>query len=99
MSKLSIFVIALGALVLATPGCRKLAPPAAVPSQSWATENAVPPAYALPTSWGRLAGVSSVADYPDLVQMWFEDGGGVIRVAVLRVRTGEVLTVKRLGRG
>ena len=99
MSKLPFVVTALATLVLATSGCKKLAPTAAVASRSWTTEPAVPSAAALPASWGRLAGVSSVAAYPDLVQMWFEDEAGVIRVAVLRVRTGELLTVKRLGRG
>jgi len=99
MTKLSIVAIAVATLVLATPGCKKLAPPASDPQRSWTTERAVPSAAALPSSWGRLAGVSSVSDYPDLVQLWFEDESGVIRVAVVRVRTGELLTVKRFGRG
>jgi hypothetical protein len=43
--------------------------------------------------------VSSIADYTDLVQLWFEDGGGAIRIVVFRVSTGELLSARRISRG
>ena len=52
----------------------------------------------IPAAWGRLAGVSSVAQYPDLIQLWFEDDSGVVRVAVFRATTGELINARRIAR-
>jgi CelD/BcsL family acetyltransferase involved in cellulose biosynthesis len=81
----------------ALPGCRPLGPPE-VKTRAAAVE-ALPSGDAIPAAWGRLAGVSSVAQYPDLIQLWFEDDAGVVRVAVYRATTGELINARRIARG
>ena len=85
------------ALVVSVPGCQKLEPPT-VKTRA-ATEEVLPSGNVVPASWGRLAGVSSATQYPDLVQLWFEGPDGVIRIAVFRVTTGELVNARRIERG
>jgi hypothetical protein len=82
---------------VAVPGCRPLGPPD-VKTRAAAVED-LTSGDAIPASWGRLAGVSSAGQYPDLVQLWFEDHDGVVRVAVYRVTTGELIHARRIARG
>ena len=98
MRTLSIGVVILAGIVVALSGCRKLGP-ADVRFDVAAVGEALPSGNVIPASWGRLAGVSSIEHYPDLVQMWFEDGSGDVRVVVYRVRTGELLSARRIARG
>jgi len=91
-----------GALILVgvvavVSGCRKIGLPE-VHGRA-AVEETLPSGDVVPAAWGRLAGVSSIGDYPDLAQLWFEDGNGVIRIVVFRVSTGELLKARRLARG
>lgn len=81
----------------ALPGCRPLGPPE-VKTRAAAVET-LPSGDAVPAAWGRLAGVSSVAQYPDLVQLWFEDDAGTVRVVVYRASTGELINARRIARG
>jgi hypothetical protein len=34
----------------------------------------------IPTSYGNLISVTSIARYPDWVQLWFQDSEGTIRI-------------------
>lgn len=90
-------VVLVCAAMAALPGCRPLGPPE-VKSRA-AAEETLPSGDVVPASWGRLAGVSSAGQYPDLVQLWFEDNDGVVRLAVYRVTTGELITARRIARG
>ncbi|HEX6850247.1 MAG TPA: hypothetical protein VF139_02485 [Candidatus Polarisedimenticolaceae bacterium] len=85
------------ALIVALPGCRRLGAPD-VRTRAAAAET-LPSGDVVPASWGRLAGVSSAGQYPDLVQLWFEDHDGVVRVAVYRATTGELINARRIVRG
>jgi hypothetical protein len=84
-------------IVVALSGCRRLGPPEA--RAKVAVTETLPSGDVVPTEWGRLVSVSSIADYTDLVQLWFEDGGGAIRIVVFRVSTGELLSARRISRG
>jgi hypothetical protein len=79
------------------PGCRPLGPPE-VKTRAIAVEP-LPSGDTIPASWGRLAGTSSAAQYPDLIQLWFEDDAGVVRRVVVRVTTGELINARRITRG
>ena len=97
MRKVPIGAVVLVGIVVALSGCRKLGPPE-TRSQVAVVEE-LPSGDVVPADWGRLVGVSSIPDYTDLVQLWFEDGGGVIRIVVFRVATGELLSARRISRG
>jgi hypothetical protein len=45
----------------------------------------------VPAAWGDLVAVSSIGDYPDLVQLYFQDEQKTVRQVVMRVKTGELL--------
>ena len=53
----------------------------------------------IPADWGNLVGVSGVGAFPDLVQLWFQDAGGNIRLVVYRVPTAEILNARIIRRG
>lgn len=48
--------------------------------------DAIDPVTAIPASWGSLVGVSNTSLYPDLVQLWFQDGGGKVRLVVFSLK-------------
>jgi hypothetical protein len=53
---------------------------------------------AIPAAWGNLVAVSSVDQYPDLVQLWFQDEQKVIRVVVMRPATMAILNASVIRR-
>lgn len=72
--------------VMLAPACRKMPErTAALPAETLSSPAMVPAA------WGNLVAVSSVADYSDLVQLYFQDEQKTIRRVVMRVQTGELL--------
>jgi hypothetical protein len=75
-------------LIALVPACRKMPERTAV----LPTETLTDPTM-VPAAWGDLEAVSSVADHPDLVQLYFQDEQGTIRRVVMRVQTGELLNV------
>ncbi len=82
-------------LVLAS-ACTKLNAPANRAAQASPEMFAQP--NAIPAAWGNLVAVSSVSQYPELVQMWFQDPQGEVRVIAFRVSTGEILNGKLIRR-
>ena len=97
MRRTIVGVVVCAALIVALPGCRKL-DRAEVKTRA-TVEEVLPSGDMIPASWGRLAGVSSAANYPELVQLWFEDDAGVVRLAVYRLTTGELINARRITRG
>ena len=81
-----ILVLVIGALL--TASCAKMSAPTAtpggIPTEVLTARDTVP------LEWGSLVSVSSVAEYPDLVQLWFEDREGTIRYVVMSLRTHEL---------
>jgi hypothetical protein len=89
-------ILLLPSLLLLLASCRRIDAPAT-------TGDAVPrevmqPTAAIPTNWGSLVSVSSVALYPDLVQLWFQDSGGNVRMAVFNVETNQLLNSTQIRR-
>ena len=97
MRRVWIGALVCAAIVMAMPGCRPLE--TSGEKSGGLPAEALPSTSVIPASWGRLAGVSSAANYPDLVQLWFEDDSGVVRLAVFRVTTGELINARRVTRG
>ena len=81
-----ILVLVIGAQLTAT--CAKLAAPTATPGGIPAEVLAVHDT--VPLEWGSLVSVSSAAEYPNLVQLWFQDREGTIRYVVMSLRTHEL---------
>lgn len=84
--------LVLMALVGSIVSCRKLDAPGAigttgVPSQP------LRGVAAIPGDWGHLVSVTTESTYPDLMQLWFEDNSGNVRMVAYRLRTGELLNV------
>jgi hypothetical protein len=83
-------------LLLLTGSCRRIDAPSA-------TGDAIPkeelqPTSAIPSSWGNLVSVSSATLYPDLVQLWFQDSSGNVRMAVFNVETNQLLNSTQIRR-
>lgn len=89
-------MVLLALLVLLIPSCTKLdrgsSTAEAVPAET------LPGATTVPASWGHLVSVSSAAQYPDLVQLWFEDAEGNVRMAVFNLTSNELAHARRIGR-
>lgn len=89
--------LVLTALVLLAVSCAKISTPTAapggIPAESVASRGTAP------ADWGDLVSVSSVAEYPELVQLWFQAADGTVRYAVVSLRTQEILNVHAIRRG
>jgi hypothetical protein len=84
------------ALALTVTGCQKLSDP-------WSGGGQLPAATlsrpdAIPSAWGDLVSVSAVSQYPDLLQLWFQDDQKVIRVVVMRPATMALLQARVIHR-
>jgi len=80
--------LALGlTLVVLAPACRKLPDPATGGLPAELTVSG-----AVPAAWGNLVAVSSIAEAPDLVQLWFQDDQKAVHRVVMRITTGEFLS-------
>jgi hypothetical protein len=86
----------LAAVALTLPSCTKL------PQKGGAGKGLEDQPLAAPDAiradWGNLVGVSSVEQYPDLVQLWLQDPNGNIRVVVYNTSTNELLHAKLIHR-
>lgn len=50
----------------------------------------LPSVDSVPREWGNLISVSSVPDYPDLLQLWFQGEDGTIHMAPYNVKTSQL---------
>ncbi len=80
-------ILMLPTLVLLSGSCRRI--PAhrthAIPRE------AMVPSTSIPANWGNLVGVTSAANYPELVQLWFQDNSGGVRLVVFSLEENELL--------
>ncbi len=96
MSRRVVGVVLVLALVALLPACKRL--PVSPSSQPVPTE-ALVQSDQIPAAWGNLIGVSSVAAYPDLVQLWFQDEQKNVRVVVFQLSTSQLLNARLIRRG
>jgi hypothetical protein len=82
-------VLVLGATVLAAASCARISTPTVaaggIPTERLTSRDIVP------AEWGELVSVSSVAEYPDLAQLWFRATDGSVRYVVVSLRRQEIL--------
>lgn len=82
-------LLLLAVLALLAASCTKLSTPTAlgggIPVEVLGAKSTVP------AEWGSLISVSGVAEYPDLVQLWFQDRDGTVRYAVVSLRRHQLL--------
>ncbi len=67
------------ASVLLTFSCARL-PEEPTPEKGDVAKEAIPQVDSIPTQWGKLISVSSVAQYSNWVQLWFQDDKGHVRM-------------------
>lgn len=96
MSRRTFGVLLVLALVLLLPACKL--PERSISQAGAAPNEALVAADKIPAAWGNLVAVSSVAEYPDLVQMWFQDDQKNVRMVVFQVPTGQLVNAKLLRR-
>jgi hypothetical protein len=89
-------LVLLAVLVLA-PSCTKISPPLLQTGPAMADE-AVPAGGVVPQEWGTLVSVSTAAVYPGLVQLWFQDREGNVRMLVLDLTTHQFTNAKLIRR-
>lgn len=89
-------VFVLVATALLAVSCARISTPTAapggIPAEDLASRSTVP------AEWGDLVSVSSVAEYPELAQLWFQAADGTVRYAVVSLRTQEILNVHAIRR-
>jgi hypothetical protein len=82
-------ILVLAILALLAASCAKISAPSAapggIPAETLDSRSEVPAA------WGDLVSVSSVAEYPELAQLWFRAADGTVRYVVVSLRTHEIL--------
>ncbi len=98
MSRRIIGVVLVLALVALLPACKKL-PAMEANAPGAAQTEARPSPDQVPAAWGALVGVSSVSEYPDLVQLWFQDDQKNVRMVVYRLSTHQLVHAKLIRRG
>ncbi len=83
-------------VALSVVSCAKISTPTqapgGIPSEVLASRASVP------AEWGNLVSVSSVAEYPDLAQLWFQGTDGTVRYAVVSLRSHEILNAHAINR-
>jgi hypothetical protein len=84
------------ALILSGAACQKL--PDSTSGGTQLPAEKVVRADAIPASWGNLVSVSAVGQYPDVLQLWFQDDQKVIRVVVVSAQTMAVLHARVISR-
>jgi hypothetical protein len=89
-------ILVIPSLLLLTSACRRIDAPTAR-GDALPREDMQPTA-AVPASWGNLVSVSSATLYPDLVQLWFQDSSGNVRMAVFNVQTNKLLSSTQIRR-
>ncbi len=89
MARRTATILALLAVVAIVPACTKISEPAPA-GEALAVEQ-LPGSGVVPEAWGTLVDVGSVAEYPHLAQMWFQDREGNIRLVVLDLSTDRLL--------
>lgn len=76
-------------VALLAASCAKISAPTAapggIPGETLVSRSTVP------AGWGSLVSVSSVPEYPELAQLWFQATDGTVRYAVVSLRTHEIL--------
>lgn len=90
-------ILVLAVLAMLAASCARLSDPVAapggIPTETLESRGTVPAA------WGDLVSVSSVAEYPELAQLWFRATDGTVRYAVVNVRSHEILNAHVIRRG
>jgi hypothetical protein len=89
-------ILALSVLVVLVPSCTRLPGPS--PSLPSLADEQVPAGGVIPEGWGSLVAVSSATGFPDLVQLWFQDREGTVRMAVLNLSTHRIITARLIRR-
>jgi hypothetical protein len=98
MSRRRKTILALLAVFVLVPSCTKISPPLPQTGTALADE-ALPAGGAIPQEWGTLVSVSTAAVYPSLVQLWFQDREGNVRMVVLDLTTHQFTNAKLIRRG
>ena len=89
-------ILVIPSLLLLSSSCRRIDAPSA--RGDFITREEMQPTSAIPASWGNLVSVSSATLYPDLVQLWFQDSSGNVRMAVFNVETNQLLNSTQIRR-
>jgi hypothetical protein len=89
-------ILALSVLVVLVPSCTRISGPSQTATSL--TDEQVPAGGVIPEAWGSLVAVSSAAGFPDLVQLWFQDREGTVRMAVLNLGTHQIVAAKLIRR-
>ncbi len=77
--------LVIGAVLLAGASCTRLGEPGEG-EQALALQT-LTKTDSIPAAWGKLVSVSSSPGIADLVQLWFQDDAGIIRMAHYNVKT------------
>ncbi len=96
MSRRTIGILVLTVLAIPAAACTKLPTPpppsVGIPSETLAQSDA------LPQEWGSLVSATSVAGFPDRVQLWLQDREGNVRMVVYDLPTNQFVLAKLIRR-
>jgi hypothetical protein len=77
------------ALVVLNSSCRRLSEPVA----NGLPREELPASATIQADWGVLVAVSHSTGHPDLLQLWFQDAAGNIRMVVYNLERNRLLHV------
>jgi hypothetical protein len=97
MARRTAGILALLAMVALAVSCARIYTPPP-PSAASLPDEPVPVGNVVPAEWGTLVQVSSTDVFPDLLQLWFQDKDGNLRMLVLDVTTHRFTGAKLIRR-
>ncbi len=85
LRRAAIYFVVIASVLLTFSCARLLEEP--TPEEIVVAKEALPYMDSIPAQWGNLISVSSVAEYPTQVQLWFQDDKGLVRMVTYSIRS------------
>ncbi len=88
LRRAAIYFVVIASVLLTFSCARLLEEP--TPEKGVVAMEATPYVDSIPTQWGNLISVSSVADSPSSVELWFQDDKGHVRMVTYSIRSNNL---------
>ena len=76
--------------LLLTSACTKIPTPSLPGQAGVMVRERLPDSTSVPSAWGSLVAVSTTPQWGNVFELWFQDAGGNIRLAILDVTAGRM---------
>ncbi len=87
LRRAAIYFVVIASVLLTFSCARLLEEP--TPEKGAVAKEATPNVDSIPTQWGNLISVITVAEHPSWVQLWFQDDKGHVRMVPYSIRSNK----------